>query len=193
MAFLDCSNLTTITFCDKIEEFVSEESMRGWWNNGVHEKCLSTFCFLVRFNIPERLGLVRSTTWQTNIHGMLERIPSISPKGLNAHFDSIDSKLSAYEGSTMLELAIWKSKIEEQTDGNINLLPPDMKMGCRNDSQSTVGIICRRVLPFLRSDANEGDDGDDDDGDDDLDDEDDEVPDAVAVANDDSDEDDGDD
>ena len=148
-AFKRCSDLTTITFCDKIEEFVSGESMRGWWNNGVHEKCLSTYCLLVRFNIPERLSLVRSTTWQTNIHGMLERIPSISPKGLNAHFDSIDSKLSAYEGSTMLELAIWKSKIEEQTDGNINLLPPDMKMGCRNDSQSTVGIICRHVLLFF--------------------------------------------
>ena len=39
-----------------------------------------------------------------------------------------------YEGSTMLELAIWKSKIAEQTDGNINLLTPDMRMGCRIDS-----------------------------------------------------------
>jgi hypothetical protein len=39
---------------------------------------------------------------------MLERIPSISPKRLNIHFDSIDSMLSAYEGWTMLELAIWK-------------------------------------------------------------------------------------
>ena len=153
-AFEKCSNLTTITFCDEIEEFVSGESMRGWWNNGIHAKCLSTYCLLVRFNIPERLSLVRSTTWQTNIHGMLERIPSISPKGLNAHFDSINSKLSAYEDSTSLELAIWKSKIEEQTDGDTNLLPPDMKMGCRNDSQLMVGIIVPNVLSFLRHEAN---------------------------------------
>jgi hypothetical protein len=40
----------------------------------------------------------------------------------------------AYEGSTMLEFAIWKSKIAEQTDGNINLLTPDMRVGCRIDS-----------------------------------------------------------
>ena len=73
---------------------------------------------------------------------MLERIPSkIFQQSLNAHFDSINSKLSAYEaklsayeGSMMLELAIWKSKIAEQTDGNINLLIPDMRMGCCNDS-----------------------------------------------------------
>ena len=122
---------------------------------------------------------------------MLERIPSISPVGLDAHFCSIDSMLSAYDSSTMLELAIWKSKIEEQTDGDINLLPPDMKMGCRNDSQSTVGIICRRVLPFLRSDANEGDDGDeDDDGDDDEDDGDDEFGDDDSDDNDSDEEDD---
>ena len=65
---------------------------------------------------------------------MLEHIPSISPEGLNAHFDSIDSKLSAYDGSTMLELAIWKSKIEEQTDGVIDVFDADMKMGCHINS-----------------------------------------------------------
>ena len=125
---------------------------------------------------------------------MLERIPSISPKGLNAYFCSIDSMLSSYDGSTMLELAIWKSKIEEQTDGNINLLTPDMKMECRNISIEMVGVIFPIVLPFLRGNANEGDDGDDDDGDDDEDDEDDEYGngDVYDTDDDDSDEDDGD-
>jgi hypothetical protein len=174
-AFEECSNLTTVRFCDEIEEFVSAESMRHWWNNGVHEKCLSTYCFFVQCNIPEHVGLVQSATLQTSIHGMLERIPSISPKGLNSYFCSIDSKLSAYEaklsayeGSTMLELAIWKSEIAEQTDGNINLLTPDMKMRCHIDSLWVVDIIVLNVLSFLRGDANEGDDSDEDnEGDDD--------------------------
>ena len=175
-AFKECSNLTSVQFCDEIEEFVSAESMQHWWNNGVHGKCLSTYCFFVRYNIPERVGLVRSATLQTSIHGMLERIPSISLIRLNAHFDSIDSKLSAYEaklsayeGSTMLELAIWKSEIAEQTNGNINLLTPYMKMGCRIDSLSMVGIIVLNVLSFLCREANQGDDGDDDDSDEDDD------------------------
>ena len=80
---------------------------------------------------------------------MLERIPSIFPKSLNAHFYSIDSKLSAYEGSTMLEMAIWKSKIVEKTDGDIYLLDADMKMSCHIDSLSMVDIIVPNVLSFL--------------------------------------------
>jgi len=47
-AFEDCSNLTTVRFCNEIEEFVSSGSIRDWWNHGVHEKCLSTYCLLVR-------------------------------------------------------------------------------------------------------------------------------------------------
>jgi hypothetical protein len=68
-------------------------------------------------NIQECLGQVQSTTLHTNIHGMLCDIPSISPKGMNAYFCSINSKLLAYKLSTLLELAIWKAKIAEQTDG----------------------------------------------------------------------------
>jgi len=158
-AFERCSNLTTVQFCDEIEEFVSGESMRHWWNNGVHEKCLSTYSFFVRCNIPARMGLVRSATWQDSIHRMLERIPAISSTRLNTHFYSIDSKLSAYEaelsayeGSTMLGLTIWKSEIAEQTDGKINLVTPDMKMGCRIDSLWMVDIIVPNVLSFLRGD-----------------------------------------
>jgi hypothetical protein len=94
-AFKECSNLTTVQFWDEIEEFVSGESMRHWWNHGVHEKCLSTYCLLVRFNIPERLGLVRATQWQDSIHGMLMRIPFISKNGMDSYFRSMDSKLSA--------------------------------------------------------------------------------------------------
>ena len=38
MAFKRCSDLTTITICNEIKAFVSGESMRDWWNSGVHEK-----------------------------------------------------------------------------------------------------------------------------------------------------------
>jgi len=152
-AFEGCSNLTTVRFCDEIEEFVSGESMRHWWNNGVHEKCLRTYCLLVRFNIPERMGFLLSRMWQSNIHDMLGGIPSISSEGLCSYFRSIDSKLSVYDelkdAPALLELAIWKSKIIERTDGNIDLLDADMKIECRNDSLSMVAIIVPNVLSFL--------------------------------------------
>ena len=49
---------------------------------------------------------------------MLSCIPFIFPESLNAYFDCIDSKLSAYENAHLLELAFWKSKITELCDQN---------------------------------------------------------------------------
>jgi hypothetical protein len=139
--------------------------MQGWWNHGVHKKCLSMYCFFVGHKTPEHLGQVQSTPWQTNIHRLISGIPSISPGGLGLYFDSIDSKLLAYEGSTLLELTIWKLKITEQYDGNNDLLEANMKMACCIDSLSMVNIIVLNVLSFLNCDGNEGDDGNDDDDD----------------------------
>ncbi len=97
-AFRNCSNLTSVEFCDEIEEFVSCSAMRDWWNRGLHEKSLSTYCSLVRCSIPVRSsGLAKISSWQVNIHDMLKRIPSISTEGMNAYFDSIDSKIAVYE------------------------------------------------------------------------------------------------
>ncbi len=126
--------------------------MRDWWNHGVHER-LSTYCFLVRCNIPECVGLVRPRKWHANIHGMLRHIPSISPKGsLNSYLDSIDSKLSVYknleDALTLLELAIWKSKLSE-TNGPRTT---KMRMQCHTDSSTMVIIIAPYVLSFLTDD-----------------------------------------
>ena len=113
-AFEGCTNLTRITFCDKIEEFVSCSAMSGWWNQGLHEKSMSTYCFLVRRSIPDRLGLVQVRCLRANIYKMLRRIPSFSKRCLNAQFDTIHSRLAIYEhfihahgeAIMLLELAI---------------------------------------------------------------------------------------
>ncbi len=109
-AFGGCSNLIEVRFCDEIEEFVSGESMRDWWNHGVHDMCSSSYCFLVRCDIPRRLGLVRVRMWRTNIHGMLQLIPFIYRGGIHRHLDSIDAMLTKYENlkdaPTLLELAM---------------------------------------------------------------------------------------
>lgn len=97
-AFRGSSRLTNVVlFCDKIEEFVSGESIREWWNQGVHKKSLSTYCFLMKFNIPERMGLLPVMQWQDNVHGMIRIIPTISPQVLGSHFDTIRSKLTFYK------------------------------------------------------------------------------------------------
>ena len=79
IAFDNCTNLTRVKFCDEIEEFVSSDAMRNWWNQGRHEKSLRTYCFLVRCDIPARCsGLTPVKSWQVNINDMLRSIPTIS-------------------------------------------------------------------------------------------------------------------
>ncbi len=96
-AFKGSLNLTDVVFCvsDEIKEFVSCEAMRGWWNQGDHQ--MITICFLRRCNIPERLGLVLVRRWKASICEMLSCIPSKTIGDLNAHLDSIDSKLTLCE------------------------------------------------------------------------------------------------
>ena len=107
--------------------------------------------FLVRCNIPERLGLVGSTTLQTNFHGMLMGIPSVSTEGLGSTFGSIDSKLSAYENLPLLDLAVWKSKLQDKLTRTSTFSPLIMMMRCRIDSLSIVDFIVPRVQSFLYS------------------------------------------
>ena len=106
--------------------------------------------------------------WRSDIHDRLWRIPSISPEGLDSHFHCINSKLSFYaelkDAPALLELAIWKSKIDKRTDRII-----DMKMECRIDSLSMVVIIVPYVLSFVTGDSEvdnvvDGDDDDNSDG-----------------------------
>ncbi len=118
-AFKLCSNLTNIEFCGYIEEFVTSEAMRGWWNQGVHERCLSTYCFLVRCSIPARFsGLALVSSWRANIDSMLRNIPTIAATNLKAHFDAIDARLNTYENMseapTLIELVIQNDDIVQR-------------------------------------------------------------------------------
>ncbi len=99
-AFNYCSMLTSVEFCDEIEEFVSCEVMRGWRNRGIHVKSLSSYCFLVRCSIPAHFsGLALVSSWQANIYDMLRSIPTNSAEGMNAYFDAIDAKIHVYGNS----------------------------------------------------------------------------------------------
>jgi hypothetical protein len=94
-AFRVNSNLTSVKFCNKTKELVSCIAMRGWWNHGVHQRCLNTYCLLVKSNIPNRLALVLVQSWRTNIYDMLGCIPTLSTGGtMKSLFGSIDTKLT---------------------------------------------------------------------------------------------------
>ena len=136
-----CSQLLHLRFCDEIEAFVSRESMRDWWtNNGVHESSLKTYSFLVEYNIPRRVGLLRHMN--RHLEGMLRSIPSISLDSLNSFFDCFNSKLIVYKiqeyAPILSELTIWE------------IVP------------NVLSFLAPNVLSFLTDDNNNEDDNDGD-------------------------------
>jgi hypothetical protein len=142
--------LNKLQFCDEIEEFVSGESLRDWWNNGISKCSLETYNFLVRCNIPARMDQLMGR-WQANIHELLRSIPSIDFDDLYDYFNTIDSKLTDYESLpdviSVLELAIWKSKLSEQFGLDMENVSSMEKFRCRVECGACV--IIPDVLSFL--------------------------------------------
>ena len=151
--FKRCSNLTNVEFSTEIEALVSSEAMLQWWNQGVHCRCLSTYCFLMKHSIPSRLSLVRVQSWQANLYEMLRCIPTIHPEGMNNYFRSVKNKLVWYESlkdsPALLELAIWKSQILQQRCWKSDPQTTDTRKKRRIDSLWMVTIIVRNVLSYL--------------------------------------------
>jgi hypothetical protein len=155
-AFKGCTSLITIKFCAEMDQFVNEVSL-PWWNHGVSEVSLETYSFFARCNIPARLDTIKFQTWKINIHDMLQKIPTMIPPRKDWEHDddndfaSIDSQLAKYQHlqgvAPLLELVLWKSKILEQSNGN--LLDERMKLQCRFDSLSMVSIVIPNALSFL--------------------------------------------
>ncbi len=118
-AFEHCSNLTRVVFCDVIKKIVSRTLMKYWWNQGVHEKCLSTYCFLVRDIIPMSVRNLTQNRWHINIHNMLQRIPSIAEDNLHLYFDSISKKLQ--RSSQILMRMIFLTYLVQMKQPNVEI------------------------------------------------------------------------
>ncbi len=112
-----------------------------------------TYSFLARRNIPARLGRIKAQTWKDNILNMLQLILDNLEEEEDNYVLSIESRLHNYEYlqgvvAPILELAIWKSKISEQSNGDRRLYER-MKSQCRCDSLTMVHIIIPNALSFL--------------------------------------------
>ncbi len=128
--------MTHVVLCDVIKTIVSRMLMKYWWNQGVHKKCLSIYCFLVQENIPMRVGKLTKNRWHINIHHVLQHIPSIAEDDLHLYFDSISKKLQLYNSlkdvPALLELVMWKLTIVTHFDENdmFDILRADEKTKC---------------------------------------------------------------
>jgi hypothetical protein len=147
--YVSMKPLMKIQFCDEINDLVLRESLRYWYGDETLKRSLKTFNFLVRCNIPARLEQLLIAS-QTNIHGMIRDIPSVTFVALDDYFNTINSELAFYklhDAITVLELAIWKSKISEQYGRDMDNVSAMAKLQCRVECGACV--IIPNVLSFL--------------------------------------------
>lgn len=136
------------------EEFV--QPLNEWWNSDSTYASLKTFAFLVKCNIPERLGMLGVRKWRLDIQNVMH----VDNWNAQTRFDMICSKLATYENdyphlkdiTSLLKLAIWKSKVDESVGSLGKTMDDDAslrqwKHQCRINCGA--GTIIPNVLPFL--------------------------------------------
>jgi hypothetical protein len=69
--------------------------MQTWWNDGVHEKSLRTYCCFARCNVPEHVSLVQERKRHNN---NLKKL-----KGIPAKTEKIIAKVSEMVKATLLQ------------------------------------------------------------------------------------------
>ena len=140
---------------------VIDEFMKPEWENGgdVSEE---VFRYLVKYRISERISALGPRRYRDDMACKLEESFSfyvITPK---EWFYSVMSKLSGYEkefislkeGTTMIELALWKYKMNESESKKKRKRTEesdDFREQCRFSCGA--GVIIEHMLPFLIPDA----------------------------------------
>ena len=137
-------------------QVVCEELVKpldGWWKPHNVNDSMILFQSLVKCNIAERLNVIGVRKWRMEIKQSVEGLPSPDSSCFEGHFDSIHSKLATYEleypklknAAFLLELALWKSKIDEQMVDDTNDWRGQCLINCGGD------VIVPNVLPYLIS------------------------------------------
>jgi hypothetical protein len=158
--FIDQNNTNLQLFCEELVQ-----PLKGWWTPSsvfpyTHiSKNMLSFRFLVKCNIAQRLSTIGVRKWQMKIKNLVERAPSISDDKLETYFDTIHSNLVTYEreyhqlkdAAFLLELALWKSKIDESMPmdnmGQNDRLAAALREQCRINCGAD--IVIPNVLPYF--------------------------------------------
>ena len=155
------------------EEFI--QPLKGWWRPGDEiTDSMKAFQFLIKHRVAERSSTILVQKWRMDIKHSVQRISLTACWKLAALFDTIQSKLETYEreypqlieGAFLLELALWKSKIDQLEDGTAGNARGECRINCGAD------IIIPNVLPYLiaiHQEEGNGSDGDESSGEEDSD------------------------
>jgi len=119
---------------------------------------IETFKYLLRASITKRLDLLSVTKWREDLRDIINVLPDKANyrneevKNREEYIKGLYDKLATYEpikeGTSILEMALWKYKIDEsrnkkaRVDGDVSY-KEQCRVNCGAD------IIIRNVLPYL--------------------------------------------
>eukprot|EP00985_Skeletonema_marinoi_P024312 scaffold16801_cov73-Skeletonema_marinoi.AAC.1 len=139
--FDNCPNLTTIDLVGGTHNIISSLLLKTWRDDMNHE------IDSINFFLPHFAGHEKIDAIQPWIRSVLCKI---------VHYKAEHSKLLK-EATTLLELAIWKAKLDEKTDSSHEGKRKKAKIdveSMRTEKRITSGadIVIKNVLPFLELD-----------------------------------------
>eukprot|EP00984_Skeletonema_dohrnii_P006839 scaffold2435_cov92-Skeletonema_dohrnii-CCMP3373.AAC.3 len=136
-----CQNLTTVDIVGGIHKIISS-LLLDCWRDQVNQEINRINQVLPNTSADEKAGEIQQ--WLRSVLRRME------------HFRNEHRSLLK-EATTLLELALWKAKLDEKEDSSIEGRAKKAKIdtaGARNERRITSGanIVIRSVLPFLQLD-----------------------------------------
>ena len=112
---------------------------------------IETFKYLLRVSISDRLGLLGISRWHEELENSISVLfmaTTSRDRDTQAIYDRLATYESIKEGTSILELALWKYKIEESRNKRARVGGEVSYRGqCRINSGAD--IVIRNVLPYL--------------------------------------------
>ena len=113
---------------------------------------IETFIYLLRASITDRLDILGIRRWRIDLENCIKSLPEEGKNKMRetrAVYDRLATYESIKEGTSMLELALWKAKIDKGRNKRARVSGDDVtyKEQCRINSGAD--IIIRNVLPYL--------------------------------------------
>jgi len=139
--FDECDSLTTVELIGGVHETVSSLHMKRW-RNDMTKDINQINVTLPRIPSAQKTNVIR--WWLQSVHSRIEHYKT-------KHIQVLK------EATVLLELALWKAKLDDDEGGDDSLEAPTKKVKidvgrARNERRVTSGanIVIKNVLPFLK-------------------------------------------
>ena len=158
-AFWDCERLQRIALPVKRDLFEYHDSLQRY---SQFDRCDQLVTVDLVGGTQKIVASLHMKSWRTDVTAEINRINQVLPTtSADEKTGEIKSVIEHYihvkEGITLLELALWKAKLDEKEDkceeGRTKKADVDAEIECaRNEKRIKCGadIVIKNVLPFLR-------------------------------------------